>query len=391
MDRLTSECSTYHAAFKEVNEKEASQTINFCQKLKKVRSTEINIDHLPPLVVSKIFKYLSNEQLLMSALFSDMFANEARRVIKGRKKIEERNFILNLDQENVSQCIKSLSALFEYAGDKIDTKTGNTILHDAISERKTYLVKDLLTLKRLDINISNKENFTAFALAAYDGQIEVVDMLLDAPNVIINIGNGKYNQSALQLATIQGNCKIVKKIIDSGLCDINKQDNEGTTALHFAAKRGYVKIVQLLLERQDINVNCAHEDGDTPLMVALGEKKYDVARALMARHDINIRTKNKLGYTPLHIATMYKQGDESIINTLLVKGLNVNDKTEDGFTPLDIAFIQNSKVGVEALLRHPQVKAGLSKDCIEDLQLEAYIKGHPEIGMLFEPLSGKNC
>ncbi|QWA11020.1 ankyrin repeat domain-containing protein [Sodalis ligni] len=117
-------------------------------------------------------------------------------------------------QEKASQCIKNLSVIFEHAGAKIDITTGNTMLHDAIIYRKLYLVKDLLKLKGLDINFSNKENFTAFALAAYDGQSDVIATLIKAPNIIINIGNGKYSQTALQFAIIKGHREIAEKSLN---------------------------------------------------------------------------------------------------------------------------------------------------------------------------------
>lgn len=101
--------------------------------------------------------------------------------------------------------------MFERPGNEIDIKTGNTILHDAVIYRKTYLVEDLCKLKGLDINVSNKENLTAFALAAYDGQSDVVATLLNTPNIIINIGTGKYSYTALQFAISRGITQSLKK------------------------------------------------------------------------------------------------------------------------------------------------------------------------------------
>ncbi len=388
MERLTSEYFTDHTPIKEVNGNEVGKSLHFSREIKNVRSTEININHFPALVVGKIFEYLSNEDILSLTLFPSVYLSEAKRAILGRKNLREMKLTFIVQQEKASQCIKNLSAISEHAGAKIDITTGNTMLHDAIMYRKSYLVKDLLKLKGLDINFSNKENFTAFALAAHDGQSDVIATLLKAPNIIINIGNGKFSQTALQFAIINGHRGIAEKIIKSGQCDINKQGSEGTTALHIAAKKGDIEIVRLLLEREDINVNCVHEDGDTALMVALAEKKYDVAKALMARKNINIRTKNKLGFSLLHIAMLHKRGDKSIVNALLVKGLDVNDKTNDGVTSLDIAITQGFKTGVEALLLHPQTKAGLSQDRIEHLQLKALMANQHDIAKIFERLSG---
>ena len=108
----------------------------------------------------------------------------------------------------------------------------------------------------------------------------------------------------------------------------------------------------------------------------------------MIRKDTNIRSENKLGLTLLHIAMLHEEGDESIVKTLLEKGLDVNHKTKDGLTPLDIATEIGFKAGVEALLSQAHIKAGLSKIRIKNLQLLAHVHGHREIKKLFEALSG---
>ncbi len=384
-----SSCSLKKIPFQENNSNVDKTSLRFIENIKDVKSTSLNINHLPAEIGGKVFQCLSNEQLLVLALFSDLFFNEAKKFIERLNTVQKMDLILNLSPGKASLSIHSLAAMFERPGSEIDIKTGNTILHSAVIYRKAYLVNDLCKLKGLDINASNKDNFTAFAIAAKYGQYDMIITLLDAPDIIINVGNGKYDYTGLQYAIFNGHSEIVEKIVESGQCHINKQDKEGTTALHVAANIGSLGMTNLLLRRRDININCAHAYGDTPLMVAINKQNYGVAKTLMARNDVNIQTENALGFTALHLAMQHENGDAEIVNTLLLRESNVNKMTKQDLTPLDIATVNGFKAGVEGLLHHPQIRAGLSKGRIEDLQLSAHKSGHPEIKRLFARLSGK--
>lgn len=300
--------------------------------------------------------------MLVSAQFSAIFLSETKRLIGRLDTPKKMELVLNLPQEGASLAIDNLAEMFQRLGTEIDTKTGNTILHQAVLARKAYLIVDLLKLKGLDVNARNYDNYTAFAIAAETGQSDIIAKLLEASDIIIKNGNGEPQRTALELANFNGHMEIAIQIIGSRLWYKEKEDVELSIQLRCAAKRGNVKKVNILLQERHININSASEDGDTPLMLAILAQKYDVAKILLTRNDINVLAINDRGLTALHLAMVRKEGDEKIVHILLSRGFDGNKKSIHGVTPLDIAKAIGFEAGVNALLGYPGIVAGLKED-----------------------------
>lgn len=60
----------------------------------------------------------------------------------------------------------------------------------------------------------------------------------------------QHCQTALMLAVSHGNIDMVQMLLDAG-ADINIQDEDGSTALMCAAEHGRIDIVKLLLAQSD--------------------------------------------------------------------------------------------------------------------------------------------
>ena len=83
----------------------------------------------------------------------------------------------------------------------------------------------LLSKNSIDVNITDKHNFTALMLACRDEQIDVVKLLLEQPGININY-QGYVETTALIIATKNRRLEISKLLLSRPEIDITlKEDN----------------------------------------------------------------------------------------------------------------------------------------------------------------------
>ena len=120
----------------------------------------------------------------------------------------------------------------------------------------------------------------------------------------------------------------------------------GTTPLMRAARTGDAEVMRLLLEK-GANPTLVTKEGNTALMLAAGIGYRDKntrgteAEALEAlkvsiEAGLDLRQANTRGETALHGAA--NRGADTITQFLVDHGADVNAKSKQGFTPLDIAL-----------------------------------------------------
>lgn len=168
----------------------------------------------------------------------------------------------------------------------------------------------------------------------------------------------RYNrkfQTALHLATLTNNCKVVRRLVVAGI-EVHKQDCRGNTALHISCLKGLLDIAKALLTPvtysetklnsyeipyQPIpqNLEIRNGDGLTSFLIATINRNKDLMDLLIANEaDINA-FEMKSGKTCLHILAEY--GDAILIKHVLSKPkVNVNAKTYSGYTPVQIAYFR---------------------------------------------------
>ncbi len=187
---------------------------------------------------------------------------------------------------------------------------GRTALISAAARGDLEVVKVLLE-RGADVNVKDKQEYTALFHAIEAMYEDVATVLLDQPNLDPS-ARGKNGVTALMSYAWRDNKEAVRKLLDRG-ADVNAQDNDGDTALHGVAKSGNVEILDMLLAK---------------------------------RADPNL--KNKLGGTPLMWAAVF--GHEEAAQRLLARGADRSLKDEDGMTALDWA-VRNKRDKVIALLQ----------------------------------------
>jgi ankyrin repeat protein len=159
-------------------------------------------------------------------------------------------------------------------GAKVNVKNaaGDTPLHTAATYDQPEIVEILLEHPEIDINAKNKDNETAMHLAVMRGNAETVRRLL-GKGAEVN-AKDKDGYTALYWAVRggddgdDGDEEVVAMLLERPEIDVNIQDDAGDTALHVAAKedptkKGHNNIVKMLLNFRGIIVDIKNNDGKT--------------------------------------------------------------------------------------------------------------------------------
>ena len=122
---------------------------------------------------------------------------------------------------------------------------GATALHWAVYRADAALT-DLLLQAGANPKVANREGFTALSLAGLNGDPAIIESLLKAgadPNEALPRG-----ETPLMMASRTGNVAAMKVLLDRGAQVNAKETLRGTTALMWAADQGHAAAIQLLLD-----------------------------------------------------------------------------------------------------------------------------------------------
>jgi len=150
-------------------------------------------------------------------------------------------------------------------------ETKQLLFYAVKSGNESELVRILETDNDADINVTNCSGATLLHIAAAQGAVAVLELLLSRQNPdqpLINIKEKEKSGgfSALHHAVIHGHMKAAEILLNRG-ADMNAQDDDGFTCLHHACRRGFKSMVELLLG-QGANPNVRDKDGKPPSYVA---------------------------------------------------------------------------------------------------------------------------
>jgi ankyrin repeat protein len=284
----------------------------------------------------------------------------------------------------------------------IKNSDGDSLLHNAATNYDMIL----LFIKKIDVNIKNKNNDTPLhVLCKHINSIKKMQLFIKNGadiNAINNDGNtplhilsksydyhNNNNKDAIFLIVnnikkvninIKNNegktpihymiekCNtdllefIIKNI--QNLDEIIKIKNNKKTILHLATRVDCVDIINILLNYNKIEkyINLQDSDGNTPLhntSIKFGnyyhsyEKKIIIAKKFLDNSHVDINIQNNDGNTPLHLSLINKFDD--ITSTLLnneKKICDINIRNNDGNTPLHLAIIQKQTQSINLILKN---------------------------------------
>lgn len=212
---------------------------------------------------------------------------------------------------------------------------------------------------------------SAFLKAAECGQHEVVATLLSKFDVQPDLSIHKGN-TALHFAAENDHVEVIKTLFSFG-ADVNRTNHDGENALHVAVRRQDAKCVEILTPHV-ANLNKFNNEEMSAFHIAALSKnlfalKYlvhwaqnhdvkivmesfsDKRRLLLfaaqggslevidyvldTMKDINLSASDENGFNSLHLAS--DSAADGAVRRFLQLGLGVNDRTDEGFTPLYLA------------------------------------------------------
>jgi len=280
-------------------------------------------------------------------------------------------------------------------------KTGATVLHDAVTMKRTECARLILEedKKRLDakkpetsiVYTKNTGGRTALYLAAANDNQEMMQLLIDY-EAQINPGNhkaaittllqeamhakkdgvvrfllmqykadpnipSKDGVRALHIAAYLNNVPLAELLVQHGAqpCNIpcNAEGNDGLDPLHFAAEFGHLETLKYFIETLKVDVNsiatasspAREKHGATPLLLATVFRHEGCAEFLI---DHGADTKLQInGDSLLHAAAIY--GWKTIVEKLIGKGFDINKANMFGFTPLILAELSEHEQTAKVL------------------------------------------
>lgn len=184
---------------------------------------------------------------------------------------------------------------------------------------------------KLDDAVQNSK-FNWLLWAAQNNETEIFKFFLQNG---ANVNSDLNGFTPLMASVEHGNVDIVKLIVDHPNVDVNFGNI--MTPLHLATMKNNVHIVELLLSKNaNINAVC---DGQTPLTIATDQNFCEILKLFIERGgDPNDRLL--IFETPLHNAA--KHGDLEFVKYLIGKSANVNAQNFGKFTPLHYSVRKNN-------------------------------------------------
>ncbi|XP_010260012.1 PREDICTED: ankyrin repeat-containing protein At5g02620-like [Nelumbo nucifera] len=223
-------------------------------------------------------------------------------------------------------------------------QSGETALYVAAEYGFVDVVEEII--KYYDIvsaSIKAKNGYDAFHIAARQGDLEVLKVLLKAlPELSMTVDLS--NTTALHTAAAQGHIDVVNFLLEQGSSLATIARSNGKTALHSAARNGHLEVVKAILSKEPFVVTRNDKKGQTALHMAVKGQKLEVVEVLINSNTSLINMVDTKGNTALHTAT--RKGRDKIVKKLLDhKGIDTKVINRSGETALDIAeMIANSEL-----------------------------------------------
>ncbi|XP_064398082.1 uncharacterized protein LOC135344752 [Halichondria panicea] len=234
---------------------------------------------------------------------------------------------------------------------------GNTSLHIAALFGHVEAVRHLISKHSIDIDCSNNQNVTPLMLAVLNGHIHVFDELVKEFNSCCHVQDCN-GQTLLHYACDGGHIELIDKLVLEYGLSLRVRDDNGDTPLHFAAVKGHFETVEHLISKYNVYTDVTNNSNNTPLMLAALKDHDNVLDVLVKEFN---RSRHVRGYTLLHSAC--DCGYIKLIEKLvIVYGLDLGDRNNDGNTPLHIGAKKGHVETVRHLITQHKVETNITNN-----------------------------
>uniref|UniRef100_A0A7N4NQY1 KN motif and ankyrin repeat domain-containing protein 4 n=1 Tax=Sarcophilus harrisii TaxID=9305 RepID=A0A7N4NQY1_SARHA len=198
--------------------------------------------------------------------------------------------------------------------------------------------------------VSSRKSSSPSIVAAYLREFQPSDP--DFLKLLVNLADDNGN-TALHYSVSHSNFPIVKLLLETGVCDVDRQNKAGYTAvmitpLASAETDEDMDVVGKLLKQGNVNIQAAQVGGQTALMLGVSHDRGDMVKALLTcRADVNLQDHN--GTTALMVAT--RHGHADMVKLLLAHpGCDAALTDKAGHTALSMALTSPAHGEIAELL-----------------------------------------
>jgi ankyrin repeat protein len=188
------------------------------------------------------------------------------------------------------------TTLLAQTADQIDDFT-KAAKFDDVSEARSLLKAGISP------NTLDPKGNPMLIVAIRDKSKKVTDLLLANPATNVNLAN-KSGENPLMMAAFDGDLATVKMLVLEKKAAVNKQ---GWAPIHYAATNGHLQIVQFLLAH-GAKVDALSPSETTPLMMAVGSNNDDLIKYLLD-NGADLSLRNHEGYTAIDVAQLFGKDD----------------------------------------------------------------------------------
>lgn len=231
----------------------------------------------------------------------------------------------------------------------------NKQMQEAINNDNVKIVRSLIESKNIDIEefIEDLENCeTPLLYASKLGKYDVVKYLIEA-GANVNVFDDS-DRTPLHLILKDDEMKekqllkICQMLIQAG-SDVNCADFLGQTPLMIACKYQdkYAAVIEFIIA-SGAKVEARDDKGSTPLILA-SEYNNIVALKVLAKNNVDFGAVNNDGLNALLMAA--REGEIRTVSYFIHElGININQKTRSGMTPLMSAIVGKQDEMIEYLV-----------------------------------------
>ncbi len=145
---------------------------------------------------------------------------------------------------------------------------------------RNFRLAQLLHLRGSSVEPQGDFNKTPLHSAAYYGDLEMVQILLDCrADVNARAERGSTPLGFALSVPHLSDARVVRLLLGHG-ADPNIQALHGLTSLHHASEKGWIEVARLLIEH-GARVEVKDDDGKTPLDVTSGERWEEIIKLLL--------------------------------------------------------------------------------------------------------------
>lgn len=232
--------------------------------------------------------------------------------------------------------------------DAVDVQ-GRSALHIAAGAEDGKILALLLD-RGANVNLGDRNGTTPLCVAADDGHVDNVKMLLRA-NADIGAHCNVDKNTPLHIAASRDHGSVVEVLLDAGAV-LEARNRLSNTPLHAAVLGDNKSVLQLLI-KAGADVAAKNNSGETPLHLAVTRRMASMVKVLLAA-GAPLEARNKRGATPLWLAANYDSAETAQL--LIEAGADPEAKAANGDTPMQIAEKARS-ARVIVILRNASRKA----------------------------------